>query len=160
MSESVTKEAPTLANKATSTKTKKSLLSFKEALFQNITVQEAQIVLDKMFYDFLSSDYADDSYYRSEVVFFKRFIGPFLESINEAKKVNLKKEFFEETSSKEFLQCFDKLTYDILGSLFANDNMYRNDILVLQTLIHKAIVGIDQDIDPNDIYVLQITIEY
>lgn len=99
MSETITKEVPALANKATSQKTKQALLSFKEALFQNMTAQEA-------------------------------------------------------------LSVFDKMTYDILGSDYAEDKMYRNEILVLQRLIHKALVGIDKNINPNDIHVLQITVEY
>ena len=96
MSETITKEAPALKTKATSQKTKKALLSFKEALFEDMT-------------------------------------------------------------SKEALQVFDKMTYDILGSDYAEDTMYRNEILVLQRLIHKALVGIDKNINPNDIHVLQIS---
>ena len=99
MSESITKEAPALKTKATSQKTSKALLSFKEALFEDMT-------------------------------------------------------------SKEALQVFDKMTYDILGSEYADDLMYRNEIIVLQRLIHKALVGIDKNISPNDIHVLQITVEY
>lgn len=96
MSESITKEVPALKTKATSQKTTNSLLSFKEALFEDMT-------------------------------------------------------------SKEALQVFDKMTYDILGSDYAEYTMYRNEILVLQRLIHKALVGIDKNINPNDIHVLQIS---
>lgn len=71
--------------------------------------------------------------------------------------LSFKEALFEDMTSKEALQVFDKMTYDILGSDYAEDTMYRNEILVLQRLIHKALVGIDKNINPNDIHVLQIT---
>jgi len=74
--------------------------------------------------------------------------------------LSFKEALFEDMTSKEALQVFDKMTYDILGSDYAEDTMYRNEILVLQRLIHKALVGIDKNINPNDIHVLQITVEY
>jgi ABC-type Na+ transport system ATPase subunit NatA len=99
MSKEVITEVQPLVAKGTSQKTKKSLLSFKEALFQNMTAQEA-------------------------------------------------------------LSVFDKMTYDLLGSDFAEDTTYRGEILVLQSIIHKAMRGIDQNINPNDIHVLQIEVQY
>lgn len=99
MSKEVITEVQPLVRKATSQNTTKSLLSFKEALFQNMTAQEA-------------------------------------------------------------LSVFDKMTYDLLGSDFAEDTTYRGEILVLQSLIHKAMRGIDQNINPNDIHVLQIEVQY
>lgn len=74
--------------------------------------------------------------------------------------LSFKEALFEDMTSKEALQVFDKMTYDILGSEYADDSVYRNEILVLQRLIHKALVGIDKNISPNDIHVLQITVEY
>lgn len=74
--------------------------------------------------------------------------------------LSFKEALFEDMTSKEALQVFDKMTYDILGSDYAEDTTYRNEILVLQRLIHKALVGIDKNINPNDIHVLQITVEY
>lgn len=74
--------------------------------------------------------------------------------------LSFKEALFEDMTSKEALQVFDKMTYDILGSDYAEDTLYRNEILVLQRLIHKALVGIDKNINPNDIHVLQITVEY
>lgn len=74
--------------------------------------------------------------------------------------LSFKEALFEDMTSKEALQVFDKMTYDLLGSDYAEDTMYRNEILVLQRLIHKALVGIDKNINPNDIHVLQITVEY
>ena len=71
--------------------------------------------------------------------------------------LSFKESLFEDMTSKEALQVFDKMTYDILGSEYADDLMYRNEILVLQRLIHKALVGIDKNINPNDIHVLQIS---
>jgi len=99
MSETITKEVQPLVRKAPSQKTTNSLLSFKEALFQNMSSQEA-------------------------------------------------------------LSVFDKMTYDLLGSDFAEDTTYRGEILVLQSIIHKAMRGIDQNINPNDIHVLQIEVQY
>lgn len=99
MSETITKEVTALKTKATSQQTKKALLSFKEALFQNMTAKEA-------------------------------------------------------------LSVFDKMTYDLLGSDYAEDSTYRGEILVLQSLIHKALIGIDKNINPNDIHVLQIEVQY
>lgn len=99
MSKEIIAEVQPLVSKGTSPKTKKSLLSFKEALFQNMTAQEA-------------------------------------------------------------LSVFDKMTYDLLGSDYAEDTTYRGQILVLQSVFHKAMRGIDQNINPNDIHVLQIEDQY
>lgn len=74
--------------------------------------------------------------------------------------LSFKEALFQNMTAKEALSVFDKMTYDILGSDYAEDKMYRNEILVLQRLIHKALVGIDKNINPNDIHVLQITVEY
>lgn len=99
MSKEVITEAEPLLRKGSSKKTAKSLLSFKEALFQNMTAQEA-------------------------------------------------------------LGVFDKMTYDLLGSELAECAAYRGEMLVLQSIIHKALRGIDQNIAPNNIHVLQIDMQY
>ena len=74
--------------------------------------------------------------------------------------LSFKEYLFQNMTAQEALSVFDKMTYDILGSDYAEDTMYRNEILALQRLIHKALVGIDKNINPNDIHVLQITVEY
>jgi hypothetical protein len=41
-------------------------------------------------------------------------------------------------TAQEALSVFDKMTYDILGSDFAEDTTYRGEILVLQSIIHNS----------------------
>ena len=74
--------------------------------------------------------------------------------------LSFKESLFENMSAQEALSVFDKMTYDIMGSDYAEDTTYRGEILVLQSIIHKALRGIDQNIEPNDIHVLQIDMQY
>lgn len=74
--------------------------------------------------------------------------------------LSFKEALFQNMSAQEALSVFDKMTYDIMGSDYAEDTTYRGEILVLQSIIHKALRGIDQNIEPNDIHVLQIDVQY
>ena len=74
--------------------------------------------------------------------------------------LSFKEALFQNMTAQEALSVFDKMTYDLLGSDFAEDTTYRGEILVLQSIIHKAMRGIDQNINPNDIHVLQIKVQY
>lgn len=71
-----------------------------------------------------------------------------------------KEALFQNMTAKEALTVFDKMTYDLLGSDYTEEKMYRGEILVLQSLIHKALIGIDKNISPDDIDVLQIEVQY
>ena len=77
-----------------------------------------------------------------------------------ASLLSFKEALFQTMTAQEALSVFDKMTYDILGSDYAEDTTYRSEILVLQSIIHKAMRGIDQNINPNDIHVLQIEVQY
>ena len=79
---------------------------------------------------------------------------------SKASLLSFKEALFQNMTAQEALTVFDKMTYDIMGSDFAEDTTYRGEILVLQSLIHKALRGIDQNIQPNDVHVLQIEIQY
>jgi hypothetical protein len=74
--------------------------------------------------------------------------------------LSFKEALFQNMTAQEALTVFDKMTYDIMGSDYAEDTTYRGEILVLQSLIHKALRGIDQNIEPNEVYVLQIDMQY
>ena len=74
--------------------------------------------------------------------------------------LSFKEALFQNMTAQEALTVFDKMTYDLLGSDYAEDTTYRGEILVLQSLIHKALRGIDQNLEPNDISVLQIEMQY
>lgn len=74
--------------------------------------------------------------------------------------LSFKEALFQNMSAQEALSVFDKMTYDLLGSDYAEDTTYRGEILVLQSIVHKAFRGIDQNIEPNDIHVLQIDVQY
>ena len=74
--------------------------------------------------------------------------------------LSFKESLFENMTAQEALSVFDKMTYDIMGSDYAEDTTYRGEILVLQSIIHKALRGIDQNIEPNDVHVLQIEMQY
>jgi hypothetical protein len=74
--------------------------------------------------------------------------------------LSFKEALFQNMTAQEALTVFDKMTYDIMGSDYAEDTTYRGEILVLQSLIHKALRGIDQNIEPNDVHVLQIEMQY
>lgn len=79
---------------------------------------------------------------------------------SKASLLSFKEALFETMTAQEALTVFDKMTYDIMGSDFAEDTTYRGEILVLQSLIHKALRGIDKNIQPNEVYVLQIEMQY
>lgn len=74
--------------------------------------------------------------------------------------LSFKEALFQNMTAQEALSVFDKMTYDLLGSDYAEDKTYRGEILVLQSIIHKAFIGIDKNINPNDIHVLQIEVQY
>jgi hypothetical protein len=74
--------------------------------------------------------------------------------------VSFKEALFQNMEMQEALSVFDKMTYDLLGSDYAEDKTYRGEILVLQSIIHKAMRGINENINPNDIHVLQIEVQY
>jgi hypothetical protein len=77
-----------------------------------------------------------------------------------ASLVSFKQALFQNMTAHEALSVFDKMTYDLLGSDYAEDKTYRGEILVLQSIVHKAMRGIDENINPNDIHVLQIEVQY
>lgn len=74
--------------------------------------------------------------------------------------LSFKEALFQNMTAQEALGVFDKMTYDLLGSELAECAAYRGEMLVLQSIIHKALRGIDQNIAPNNIHVLQIDMQY
>lgn len=74
--------------------------------------------------------------------------------------VSFKEALFQNMEMQEALSVFDKMTYDLLGSDYAEDKTYRGKILVLQSIVHKAFIGIEQSINPNNVRVLQIEVQY
>lgn len=63
-----------LASKETGAKNRMSLLTFKEAIFNDMSAEDSSKLLDKIFYDLLGSPVSEDTMYRNELLVFYKTI--------------------------------------------------------------------------------------
>lgn len=68
----------------------------------------------------------------------------------------LKEFLFNEMTPLEMLMVLNKMCEDLLCSDYAEDTMYRNEIIVFQRNITKTILSVQKNLPPNNIHVLEL----